>query len=1656
MKKSLFLTFLAVLLWCGVAFSANGTAYYNLTIIQTGFSYGFMAGDSMMVLTQDAVPCTDNTWSLSFNNAVYQADGSGKIGTYAWSPWGVNFAQSGTCLASKADTPANLYNMIKTHWVDVSGSRSLTLGTDIDLGEISATQGKCSANHVPLPFRLNVTFDGNGKTVSNLCYVGSRMTKPVGFFETIDTALLKGLKMSNVYISIEGGSSLGADYYPVGSVAGVAVLSTVENVVISDVSINAPLAGGVAGIVNNTTLKNITGDDDIVVSNSQKITSGYAGSEYVVLNTPYNVFLGGIAGVAIRTNKDPTLQDDSIKVEVRDLASGHRSTLGGAVGMLYASIESMENVKVYTKVKVGETLPSMISGGSAMGGLVGFASVYYNEYGTPMPEYIDEDNAPTPGRVSIIRSSFDGVIGEARSPDMITVGGLVGRDSSIARMSVVIDQSSANVNILDSIETAGNYRYYVGGILGYGNNCVSSTKVDDFVSIFDSKASGNIRVAASAKAVKDLHMQTYMGGIAGATCLAMGEHGLDRDTASVIITSDVKTAADTKNSPNTNISFDTLSIGGFLGSANIASGTESLTLSNLLFTGKIVINDSLNHVRAGGVIGAYTEAEGGKPISFENIVANAEGNMLINYNTAASSKPATTNVKKTMIGGVCGYCRELALIENVGLTGIISAIGAFAGDELLVGGLVGANYSTATNQTIAKTYTIGDVTAVTVAGPSDIVKVGYLMGSDSIFSTATFNSNYHFGKNESAGPIGVLYTGNDETAGWAANDAFHYTMRNGDEKKYTDVHHNGTELAANMQKSSFAGLMNGAFAGTDEDPYAWTFVMGKNSNLPFFADAKNMFVKPNSTTHIVTFVDAEDNTIVQREVADGGAAEPPAETEMPEIEGYTFAGTWDVAFDNVLEDLTVKADYVINSYEVKFLGFAESLIGEVQIVEHGSAAVAPEAPARTGYAFVGWDDSSYVEVKSALEVNAVYVAIRYEVNFVDFDGAELGKDSVAYGKIASVPVGIKRPATAEYTYTFIGWNPEVAAIEGDVTYEAVYDSIKVKYEVVFLTPEGAQIGDAQMVEYGSAAVPPEAPSREGYVFVGWTAGGKSVTENAKVYAVYETAPASSSSSVEEPESSSSEPESSSSSSAKDPESSSSEPKSSSSYEFVKNMIVAPKVEQSGNAIRLDFGLENVVADTRTEVRVVVTGEYGVIADTVLVDSLSEVSGHGLWEMIPAPMGKFEVKLIVANDYVSDSFTGEFEIASAIEVQPRSWQMVSLAALKSDDVDWGRDASFYWWDETNPIGDYWQYRAFEGGEIDATRGFWYGTSEGKPLVLREATGAVNSEILWQLDSLYSGWNLVANPYGWYVDLSNAKTDDGSEFTFWYFDPEAGYRIPSVIGPYQAVWVKATSNTTMRVSAAPTFTFADVETDMAKKGALALGKSAGKTLGKASAKNWTLLPTLVDVNGKRDAWNMIGAGSDVETLDEPPTSMGDRVSLSMLDGNKKLAKFVKAAADEYEWTLSLSANGNRDALLSFEGLENLEALGLTLSVTVDGKSSELKAGESVKVSLAKSAKKATVRVAPAAKAVAAGAANRLRDLRLVQSNGGLQMQFNAAENLAGAAARYTLVGVNGKMVASGNFTAAAGVNSIAVNVPKAGVYFMQLKVASQMSAVKVMVK
>ena len=128
----------------------------------------------------------------------------------------------------------------------------------------------------------------------------------------------------------------------------------------------------------------------------------------------------------------------------------------------------------------------------------------------------------------------------------------------------------------------------------------------------------------------------------------------------------------------------------------------------------------------------------------------------------------------------------------------------------------------------------------------------------------------------------------------------------------------------------------------------------------------------------------------------------------------------------------------------------------------------------------------------------------FTVTFVDDDGTTvlLAAREYAEGTAAASIVKPSNPtkdATAEYTYTFSAWTPNIGAVTADATYKAKYTATKRKYTITFENGDGTR--STSTVEYGKMPTAPAAKlpgnnAQFSYSVVGWTPDIVAVTGNA--------------------------------------------------------------------------------------------------------------------------------------------------------------------------------------------------------------------------------------------------------------------------------------------------------------------------------------------------------------------------------------------------------------------------------------------------------------------------------------------------------------------------------------------------------------------------------
>ena len=187
----------------------------------------------------------------------------------------------------------------------------------------------------------------------------------------------------------------------------------------------------------------------------------------------------------------------------------------------------------------------------------------------------------------------------------------------------------------------------------------------------------------------------------------------------------------------------------------------------------------------------------------------------------------------------------------------------------------------------------------------------------------------------------------------------------------------------------------------------------------------------------------------------------------------------------------------------------ESVVSYGAVPTYGGSEPTKAATAQYTYSFAGWSPEI-----AAVTGDTVYTAVfsstvnEYTIRFVSDDGTELQTSVLPYGETpvysGQTPT---KAATAQYTYSFAGWSPELTAVTGNATYVAVFAGTVNEYTVRFVNDDGTEL-QAGLVPYGETPVysgetPTKAPTAQHtYIFTGWSPEIAAVTGDVTYTAVY--------------------------------------------------------------------------------------------------------------------------------------------------------------------------------------------------------------------------------------------------------------------------------------------------------------------------------------------------------------------------------------------------------------------------------------------------------------------------------------------------------------------------------------------------------------------------
>lgn len=162
------------------------------------------------------------------------------------------------------------------------------------------------------------------------------------------------------------------------------------------------------------------------------------------------------------------------------------------------------------------------------------------------------------------------------------------------------------------------------------------------------------------------------------------------------------------------------------------------------------------------------------------------------------------------------------------------------------------------------------------------------------------------------------------------------------------------------------------------------------------------------------------------------------------------------------------------------------------------------------YEFKGWD-IGFDEVKGDTTVTATYYSTlrSYKITFKNWDGSTLATTVVTYGLMpgytGQTPT---KPANAEFTYVFSGWDRALDKVTGEATYTAQFREVRNKYTVTWVNYDGSLLEVDENVEYGQTPTyngkTPTKPADAQYTysFKEWDKAISTVTGNVTYKATF--------------------------------------------------------------------------------------------------------------------------------------------------------------------------------------------------------------------------------------------------------------------------------------------------------------------------------------------------------------------------------------------------------------------------------------------------------------------------------------------------------------------------------------------------------------------------
>ena len=274
--------------------------------------------------------------------------------------------------------------------------------------------------------------------------------------------------------------------------------------------------------------------------------------------------------------------------------------------------------------------------------------------------------------------------------------------------------------------------------------------------------------------------------------------------------------------------------------------------------------------------------------------------------------------------------------------------------------------------------------------------------------------------------------------------------------------------------------------------------------------------KATKKTYTITWLN-DDNSLIEETTVEYGKMPTHVDATKANTAEFTYEfNGWTPGIGIVTGDATYTATYkeTKNSYTITWLNDDNSQIDQTTVAYGETPTHADAEKSNTAewtYTFAGWDPE-VVSVTGNATYKATFNATKnsYTITWKNEDGSVIESETLEYGLMPQ-HTDPSKDNTAEWTYSFSGWTPEIASVTGDAEYTATFSATKNKYTITFLNYDGTELQSGE-VEYGvkptyNGADPTKpADAQDTYTFAGWAPQIQAVTGDATYTAVFDATP----------------------------------------------------------------------------------------------------------------------------------------------------------------------------------------------------------------------------------------------------------------------------------------------------------------------------------------------------------------------------------------------------------------------------------------------------------------------------------------------------------------------------------------------------------------------